>query len=289
MKKNGVFILTASIVLFPFSIYGILSMNIPLAPILLFFSTFTFFFLVSISITNCREALAACSSAFHKPLMHEPVFIARLFLSMSWIARNCGIVALEEFMTNKEYNNTLYHMGKNMIVNCMSPEFIKDTLENIIHDEKKLEDINIQYLRQMGRIFCFTSVFSGCIGIIVYVLRWLNTTDVPVFDLGIILAMTIVSLMLGILLYVLIPYKLENDTRRFGQIQKQMIQGLISLQEGDAYDTMLSKQYLFLSIKEKYMLYEEPLFTEVKGLNQDGSYDTAVTNIRSAMEQFGIC
>ena len=289
MKKNSLYHLVAGSVLFALGIYGILCLNIPLSPILLFISAFILCIPAGIPLSHWREVLSARPAIVHDPCPHEPVFLARLFLSMSWIARNCGILALEEFMTDKKYSNSLYHMGKNMIIDGIDPDFVKDTLENVIHLTRERSEAKARYLRQIGREFAFIGIFAGFSGTCAYGLRSLYLPESPLSGLGILFALTAISFMLSALFFLLIPEKIQCNGYQTGEIQRQMLQGLLALQEGDSYTAILHKQYTFLSSEEKGMLYEEPMFPEVKKINRDGNYDAIATDIRNTMRNFGLC
>ena len=289
MKKNSLYHLAVGCILFALGIYGILQINTYVSPILLFVAAFVLCIPSAIPFSHWREALATRPAVIHEPLSHEPVFLARLFLSMSWIARNCGILALEEFMTDKVYRNSLYHMGKNMIIDGMYPEFVKDTLENVIHLTKERTEVKVRYLHQIGREFAFIGVFAGFSGASVYGFRSFYTDEIPLLGVGILMTLTAIAFMLSALFCLLMPGKLQCNACHSEEIHRQMIQGLLALQEGDSYSAILHKQYTFLSAEEKDMLYEEPMFPEVKELNRSGNYDSVKADIRKTMRDFGLC
>lgn len=288
MKKHNLYYLAGGSILFAAGAYGMLSMNAFWTPILLFFAATLICIPAGIPFSYWRDTLATYP-AIYPPVSHEPVFLARLFLSMSWIARNCGILALEEFMVDKEYRNTLFHIGKQMIIDGMDPEFVKGTLENVITLTQKRTEVKVRYLQQIGRLFLFIGIFAGIFGTCVCGLRWLSTTEIVLPTLCVLLILTAICFMLGTLFFLLIPEKIQSNYYPSYEIHRQMLQGLLSLQEGDSYTAILHKQYTFLSVEERDMLYEEPMFTEVKEMNREGNYDSTVVDIRNTMREFGLC
>ena len=289
MKKNSLYYIAAGSILFAVGAYGVFSLDVFWTSVLLFLGASIICIPASIPISLCRDTLAANSAVIHEQIYHEPVFLARLFLSMSWIARNCGILALDEFMTDKEYRNTLYHMGKKMIIDGMDSEFVRETLENVITLAKEHSDVKVCYLRQIGREFFFVGVSAGVSGICICGLRRLFTTEIAASPFCMILILMAICFMLGTLFFLLIPGKIQSNSYQSEDNQRQMIQGLLSLQKGDSYTAILHKQYTFLSVEEKDMLYEEPMFAEVKELNRGGNYDGTVADIRTTIKDLGLC
>lgn len=287
MKKNRLYFLAVGCILFAVGIYGILSSDAFGAQILLFVGVAVLCIPASIPLAHWRDALTVNSAVTHEPIPHESIFLARLFLSMSWVARNCGILALEEFITDKKYDNSLYHMGKTMIIDGMDPDFIKETLGNVIDLVQERAAVKIGYLTQIAKEFCFIGVFAGFAGGTAYGIRWANGAEISTLSLGIFLTLTAIFFMLSTLCGLLLPGKIKSDANHGGQIQKQMIRGLISIQEGDSYSAVLHTQYTFLAEEEKNMLYEEPLFAEVRELNRSGNFDNTVADIRHSMRDFG--
>lgn len=289
MKKNSLYYIAVGSILFAVDTYGLFSLNDFLAPVLLFLGASIICIPASIQVSLCKETLAANSAVIHEQIPHEPVFLASLFLSMSWIARNCGILVLDEFMTDKEYRNTLYHMGKKMFIDGMDSEFVKDTLENVITLAREHSNVKVCYLRQIGREFFFVGVSAGVSGICICGLRWLFTAEIASSPLCMILTLMAICFMLGTLFFLLIPGKIQSNSYQSEENQRQMLQGLLSLQKGDSYTAFLYKQYTFLSVEEKDMLYEKPLLAEVKELNRDGNYDGAVADILTTIKDLGLC
>ncbi|MBQ7498798.1 MAG: hypothetical protein IJU00_13375, partial [Selenomonas sp.] len=184
MKKNGIYFLMAGSILFAGGIYGILGPNHVLAPALLLLGTIVACIPASTPAHNWREALAASPAVSHEPIPYEPTFIARLFLSMSWVARNCGILALESFMNDKTYANSLYHMGKNMIIDGMDPDFVSEVLGNVIHLIRERTNVKIRYLRQIGTQLCFIGLFVGMAGTFSYGFRHLSGQEISLDGVG---------------------------------------------------------------------------------------------------------
>lgn len=289
MKKNGIYFLMAGSILFAGGIYGILGPNHVLAPALLLLGTIVACIPASTPTHNWREALAASPAVSHEPIPYEPTFIARLFLSMSWVARNCGILALESFMNDKTYANSLYHMGKNMIIDGMDPDFVSEVLGNVIHLIRERTNVKIRYLRQIGTQLCFIGLFVGMAGTFSYGFRHLSGQEISLDGVGILFVITAISLMMSTIFLLLLPCRLKNRSYQIRQTQKQLLSGLLSLQSGESYTAILHKQYTFLSTKEKELLEQEPLFDEARKLNERGNFDSTAADIRNVLKNLAGC
>lgn len=289
MKKNGIYFLMAGSILFAGGIYGILGPNHVLAPALLLLGTIVACIPASTPAHNWREALAASPAVSHEPIPYEPTFIARLFLSMSWVARNCGILALESFMNDKTYANSLYHMGKNMIIDGMDPDFVSEVLGNVIHLIRERTNVKIRYLRQIGTQLCFIGLFVGMAGTFSYGFRHLSGQEISLDGVGILFVITAISLMMSTIFLLLLPCRLKNRSYQIRQTQKQLLSGLLSLQSGESYTAILHKQYTFLSTKEKELLEQEPLFDEARKLNERGNFDGTAADIRNVLKNLAGC
>ncbi|WP_028128963.1 hypothetical protein [Selenomonas sp. AE3005] len=284
MKGNKLWFIFAGVLLLLAGSYGIFSFNNAWAPILVIIGSVSICLAASVPMTTLREALAYCPAVGYKPIPHEPALIARIFMSMSCIARCGGILALEKFMNGK-YDNFIYHMGKNMVIDGMDPDFVKSVLLNNIRQMQRRRELKVRYLRQIGFLFFYIGFSVSIIGGLAYGGRMIKAQEISVEGMELLIGITAIFLILGLLFAFLLSFREKNSSFQAAQIQRQILAGILAVQCGDSFNAILRQQYTFLSSEEVKLLSETPLLPEVQSYSE-ASYDKTVTAIRNSLREF---
>ena len=236
---------------------------------------------------NWREVVS-CSVFLRKPKEYENLFVARLFLSMSFVAETCGVLALDDFMKKVNYNNYLYRSGVNMIIDGIDEDFTKSCLCNQIRSSKRSVSVKMSLFKQIGTGFLLAGVFGGFCALASYAIRLFNGNAVLSESMGISLALTAVFLLVSATFNLLLPSNFRMQSVQVESIQKQVLIGLYSLQAGDNYRVVLHNQCSFLRQDEIEMLKEEPLLPETKERDTARHYDKTAEDIRKLLREMTV-
>ncbi|SEH38642.1 hypothetical protein [Selenomonas sp. KH1T6] len=286
--KDNILCIAAGLALLAAGTFGIYCYESHWYPAILFVGSILLC-LPSGVVSRCwRDEINDDAPATHKLIPHEPLFVARLFVGLSYIARNQGILALEAACNDKTYNNTIYRVGKNMIIDGYDPEYTRDCLNNMVTRLNECVLNRIRYIKQLALSFVFIGIASGLVGTVPLTMRYFAGADIPATSVLVLLFGTVCSLILGMLFYILIPNKIYRDGKKIQKVQRQVIKGLISLQEGDSYNAIMRNQYTFLSAEEVEMFKQSPVPLEFKEEKSTVNYDEALRTVRKGMRDFGI-
>ena len=287
MKKN-VFYIALGLFLIIFAAVEMAINDATFMPMLLFLGTLVLSIPSGFLDKEWRGVFSLKSSVSYEPVERESLFVARTFAGFSYIARNCGLLALADHIENHSYKNPIFKLGLNMIIDGFVPEYVENILKNMIRrivDEKKFK---VRYLKQSGYVFIFAGLFSGLVGSFALGFRFIKGFAINMESLFCLFIGTVVFIMIGLLFFFLITNKIENDAKKLEKIQRQIVVGLISIQCGDSYDAILRYQSSFLNQEEIGMLFENPLPLEFKNYKDIGDYDSAANIIRKSLRGSGI-
>ncbi|MBR3721761.1 MAG: hypothetical protein IKN12_03265 [Selenomonadaceae bacterium] len=287
MEKNHLVRLGLGILLFALGIMGAVSANNIYSSLSIFSGAILTVSPQIFSRENWR-AVVSYSALFRKPRENESLFVARLFLSMSFVAQTSGILALVYFMKKINYNNYIYRSGINMIIDGIDEDFTKSCLCNLIRSVKRSVSVKISLFRQIGTGFLLAGVFGGFGALASYSIRIFNGNAVSSESMGISLAMTAVFLLVSATFNLLLPSNFRMQSVQVESIQKQVLIGLYSLQAGDNYRVVLHNQCSFLRQDEIEMLKEEPLLRETKEGDTARHYDKTAEDIRKLLREMTV-
>ena len=282
-KRLYVYILTGSSI-FVAGVAGTYFLDSLWMPLIIFLGCGVLCLPTVILDNRCRETFLYVPAIRHCAIPHEQLFLARLFIGISYLARNCGILAVEENPCDKEYPNSLYHIGKNMIISGLDPKHVQDTLRNSIHTIRQKAIVKNRYLKQIGTSFLFMALFSGSAGASAYLLRSLSGQSYSLDGMALLIALTIVCFLIGALLCLILPVKLYNESYQEQQIYRQVTDGLIALQNGDSGNAILRTQFAYLSSDEAALIAKNPFPEEFKNYTDIGNYESAIQNLRDEMK-----
>ena len=280
MKKNHVICIFMGILLFCFGAYKMYREDASWMPLLLFLGGTMIAVPTGIFDRIWREEFSAKFPISYNPIPHESLFLARMFIALSYIARHQGLLALEEAMCDKTYTNVIYRMGKEMILNGFDPDYVKGNMENTMHLMCERLNTKIRYMKQIGLSFVFVGLFAGLAGGAAYTIRYLDNSIALYEGVYVLILGVVTLLMMGALFFLLIPCKIYNAEKHAQRIKRQIILGILALQNGDSYSAILRTQYTFLSSEEASMMLENPLPLEFKDNETIKNYDEVAQLVR---------
>lgn len=280
MKKNHVICIFVGALLFCLGAYEMYQESASWMPLLLFLGGTMIAVPTGFFEGIWREEFSAKFPIPYKPIPHESLFLARMFIALSYIARHEGILALEEAMCDKTYTNVIYRMGKDMIINGIDPDFVRENMENSMRLMCERLNTKIRYLKQIGLSFIFVGLFAGLAGGAAYAIRYLDNSIAVYEGLYVLILGVVVLLMMGALFSLLIPCKIYNAEKHSQRIKRQIILGILALQSGDSYYAILRTQYTFLSCEEASMMLENPLPLDFKDNDKIKDYDEVAQLVR---------
>jgi flagellar motor component MotA len=286
--KDNILCIAAGLTLLAAGTFGIYYCESPWYSALLFLGSILLCLPSGVASHSWRDEIHDVSPAAHKLIPHESLFVARLFIGLSYIARNQGILALEDAFNDKSYVNTVYKAGKNMIIEGYDPDYTRDCLNNMVTHLNECILSRIRYMKQLALSFVFVGIASGLAGTVPFTMRYFSGAAIPATGVLVLLFGTVCSLILGLLCYILIPNKIYRDGKSIQKVQRQVIKGLLSLQQGDSYNAIMRNQYTFLSAEEVEMFKESPVPLEFKEEKSTVNYNEALRAVRKDMRYFGI-
>jgi hypothetical protein len=196
MKKNNLLFIAIGISIFFLGAWGIYNFESPFLPLLLFWGSFLLTLPTGIWQQTRLEEFFATKSQPHTPIPHEPLFLARLFVALSYIARHRGILGLCESKIDKNYNNVIYHLGKNLVIDGYAPDYVKEFLENALRLMHEQINAKIHFLKQAGLCLTFVGLSGGLAGAAAYTLRCLKGS-IPTGGLACLILIATMFLMRG--------------------------------------------------------------------------------------------
>ncbi len=284
MKEKGIYFMMTGIILFAVGIYCILCMDIAAGPALLFLGACMLCLPAGGSVISWHELFLTYPAGQYRPFPHESLFLARLFLSMSFLARNYGILSLENFRNDLKQDHSLLYNGKQMLVEGYDPDYVRESIGSIVQLTQEQIKLKMRTLRQIGSQSFFVGLFGALAGGISYGYLGLQGREIPDEGIVILLALTACFIMTGALFSLLLPANLKTGMYRLQRIQHQILSGLLAVQNGDSCNSVLQMQTTFLTAEELEILAQCPLLEEAKAMGPAGNYEVAESQIRQYLK-----
>lgn len=288
MKKREILCTFIGTIVFSLGTWSIYNADSPLLPLLLFLGCSLITLPSKILQKTRLEIFSPPKYLPHIPIPHEPLFLAKLFVGLSYLARYGGILELCNTKIDKEYHNAVYRLGRDLIIDGYDPDYVKGFLENTMRLTRERVNDRISFLKQAGFSFTLIGLFAGLTGCAVYALRSLKGYPLSTEGMACLILMTVLCFMLGALFSLLLPCRIRNESRNIQRIQKQVATGLLSLQAGDDFCTLLLSQYAFLTVDELALLAEEPLPQELANEKTIGDYEKTRQSLRKELRDYNL-
>lgn len=177
--------------------------------------------------------------------------IVPIFVDYSQVARKEGLLALESKVN--EIQDDFLKGGMQMMIDGLDGEFIRDVLEADISSREERHRQGALVFSQAGMYAPTLGVLGAVIGLIA-ALGNLNDID----QLGASIAAAFVATMLGIFFGYVVCHPFANKLKILSQhemaAKKVMIEGILSLQAGDAPIAVEAKLKAFLPLSSRTII-----------------------------------
>lgn len=181
--------------------------------------------------------------------------IIQILVSFSEKARREGILALEDDL--EELEDEFLKKGIQMAVDGTDPEIIKDMLYNEVEQLQERHSYGIDFLADWG----FLAPAFGMIGTLVGLIGMLAGLEGSSEGVGAGMAVALITTLYGAFLanLVLIPMskKLESNDKEEMFVKQIVIEGILSIQQGDNPRMLEMKLLAFLPPKDRTPLSED--------------------------------
>lgn len=233
---------------------------------------------------NDSWELFSLSSPDWQSESHESLMLAQYFIGMAWLARYEGILALYDTKFDKDYGNGSYHLCKEMMIDGMEPEDIRQEFSSITKTQRQRFWERKTRLVQTGKwMACLCAMGTLSCGAAL-AFREMASHELPRDSfIGIVLA-AVVCLGLSLILGWLLPETLSSILQRRNLLQRQIMAGMSGVQNGKSPLAILQEQLPFLTVKERGLLMDTPLPSELRE-NRENQFDTGTEDLRYTLRR----
>lgn len=189
---------------------------------------------------------------FKETKLMEPTTLIKMFSEWSQLARKEGLLALEAKVN--EIDDDFLKNGMSLAVDGQSGDYIRDVLSEEIEAMEERHQAGAQIFSQAGTYAPTLGVLGAVVGLIAALS---DMTDIE--KLGHAISAAFVATLLGIFTgYVLwhpFANKLKRKSKKEAKIKYMMIEGVLSILEGEAPRILEQKlaSYLPAEERKKYM------------------------------------
>ena len=288
MKKEPTLYWLLGTAFFGAGAYGIFRVPAVWPVMLLFLGCALFAFPVGLPAAGRREIFSA-PILWRERIADEPLLTARLFLAMSWIARHEGILALERIISSNVCDHPTLRIGLTMAIDGYDPEFTGETLRSAHSNFREWCYTRCHDLRQFGAFLLFVGGFGGASGALFHAMRYWSGQAVSVESVCLTAALSFLFLMPGLAASLLLPRRILGECRHEQTLQRQIISGVLGLQQGNSPAAFVMQQIMFLPKDRREALMRMPLpetlrDSEMKGERFEQALDDIRGSIRSVAE-----
>lgn len=170
-----------------------------------------------------------------------------MIVEIANIARREGLLALDNAVEDIE--NQFFKKGIMLIVDGVDTELLKDILETEIHFLQQRHDVGQQVMKSMATYAPSFGLIGTLIGLINMLLN-LSDPDALGPAMSIALITTFYGALLANLLFTPIAKKLENITSSESMEMELLLEGLLSIQDGENTRIIKDKLNSFVSKKD---------------------------------------
>ena len=280
MKKNAFGYWIFGGLLFGAGFWSAVHIEAVWPPLLLFLGAVVFFLPAGLPPKDWK-GLFASPFYWRKPMDDEALFVARFLAVVSWTARREGILALESLTAAKAYDHPVFLRGISLIIDGMDPEYVKQVMEKGQNSLCFWYEAKRHAMRQAGAALLFVGKFGGLAGAFAYAFRVWNGQGIPSEGVYAAAVLAFLFLMAGMTAHLLIPGKILEAARSEKTLQRQIIDGLMEIQQGDSPHAILIRQAMFLSEAQRKALQEMPVPEELKPHMKGDSYEQSLYELRS--------
>ncbi|RFU62921.1 flagellar motor stator protein MotA [Peribacillus glennii] len=190
---------------------------------------------------------------FKEPKLEKPEELIQTFSEWAVVARKEGLLALEAIAEQVE--NQFLKNGLNLAVEGQSAEYIRDLLSEEIDAMEERHAAGAAIFTQAGTYAPTLGVLGAVVGLVAALGNMADTEA-----LGHAIAAAFIATLMGIYTgYVLwhpFAYKLKRKSQQEVRIKQMMVEGILSIIEGEAPRTIEQKLASYLPAEERKKLLE---------------------------------
>ncbi|MED1420263.1 flagellar motor stator protein MotA [Bacillus smithii] len=188
--------------------------------------------------------------------------VIRLFSEWAEIARREGLLALEARLD--EIEDPFLKNGLSLAVDGQNADYIRDVLTEEIEAMEERHKVGISIFLQAGTYAPSLGVLGAVIGLIA-ALGNMSDTDALGHAISAAFVATMLGIFTGYVLWNPFANKLRRKSQQEVQLKEMMIEGILSIIEGEAPRTIEQKLSSFLPQEER-----ENMMMEAEGVGQNG-------------------
>lgn len=177
-----------------------------------------------------------------------------LFTEWATVARKEGLLALEAKVS--EIDDHFLKNGLSMAVDGQSADFIRDVMQEEIDAMEERHLANATIFTQAGTYAPTLGVLGAVVGLIA-ALKNMNDIDALGVAISAAFVATLMGIFTGYVLWHPFANKLKRKSKQEVKVRQVMIEGVLSVLEGQAPRTIEQKLATYLPAKERLKLMSE--------------------------------
>ena len=170
-----------------------------------------------------------------------------MIVEIANIARREGLLALDDAV--QDIDNLFLQKGIMLIVDGVDTDLLKDIMETEIHFLQQRHEVGQQVMKSMASYAPAFGLIGTLIGLINMLLN-LNDPDALGPAMSVALVTTFYGALLANLIFTPIAKKLENNTAMESMEMELLLEGLLSIQDGENTRIIKDKLNSFVSRKD---------------------------------------
>lgn len=174
--------------------------------------------------------------------------ITSLFVQLAGIARREGLLALET--QAQEIEEPFLKNGLMLIIDGRDPDFVRDTLMEEIEATEERHQSGALIFSQAGTYAPTLGVLGAVVGLIA-ALGNLNDIDTLGHSIAAAFVATLLGIFSGYVLWHPFANKLKRLSKQECMVKRVMIEGILSLQAGEAASAIEDKLKVYLPASER--------------------------------------
>ncbi|KAB2336079.1 flagellar motor stator protein MotA [Cytobacillus depressus] len=191
---------------------------------------------------------------FKEKQQMNPVDLIKTISDWAQIARKEGLLALEA--KTSEIDDTFLKNGLSLAVDGQSADYIRDVLNEEIEAMEERHSAGAQIFSQAGTYAPTLGVLGAVIGLIA-ALGNMNDTDTLGHAISAAFVATLLGIFTGYVLWHPFANKLKRKSKQETKLKTMMIEGILSVLEGEAPRVIEQKLASYLPAGERKIFLEE--------------------------------
>ncbi|MCJ7840823.1 flagellar motor stator protein MotA [Lederbergia sp. NSJ-179] len=191
---------------------------------------------------------------FKQNTTYQPKEMIMKFSELAQLARKEGLLALETRI--EEIDDPFMRSGLNLAVDGQSADYIRDVLNEEINAMEERHEAGADIFSQAGTYAPTLGVLGAVIGLIAALGNMDNTEE-----LGKAISAAFIATMLGIFTGYVLWHPFANKLKRKSQeevrLKEMMVEGILSILEGEAPRIIEQKLSSYLPASERQEIFEE--------------------------------